>query len=55
MQIKARNNVLKKVKTDIKRFKDKELEVGDFVRIKMTAISSNLRAIEKEQKTKQRI
>ena len=53
MQIKARNNVLKKVKTDIKRFKDKELEVGDFVRIKMTAISSNLRAIEKEQKTKQ--
>jgi hypothetical protein len=55
LKVKARNNVLKKVKADIKRFKDKELNIGDFVRIKMTAISSNLRRLEKNDMTKQTI
>jgi hypothetical protein len=31
MQKIALNNVIKKVKLDIKRFKNTELEVGDFV------------------------
>lgn len=53
LKIRARNNILKKVKTDIKRFKEKELEIGDFVRIKMTAISSNLRKLEKNDQSKQ--
>jgi hypothetical protein len=52
-QIKARDNVKKRVQFDLKRFKDSELIVGDFVRVKMTAISSNLRSLEKADKTKQ--
>ena len=54
-KLKARNNVLKKVKTDIKRFKDTELEVGDLVRVKMTTISNNLRRLEKEGQSKQMV
>jgi hypothetical protein len=53
-QINARNNVIKRVQSDLKRFKDSELFVGDFVRIKMTTISSNLRALEKADRFKQR-
>jgi hypothetical protein len=53
LKIRARNNVLEKVKADIKRFKEKELKVGDFVRIRMTAISTNLRKLEKKDQSKQ--
>ena len=35
MQRIALNNVIKKVKSDVKRFKKTELEIGDFVRVKM--------------------
>ena len=53
LQIKARNRILKKVKKDIAGFKDTQLNVGDFVRIQMTSISSNLRALAKADRTKQ--
>ena len=42
MQKIALNNVIKKVKSDIKRFKNTELEVGDFVRVKMVTISNSM-------------
>ena len=53
IQIKARNRILKKVKKEIAKFKDTQLNVGDFVRIQMTSISSNLRRIVKADRTKQ--
>ena len=52
MQKIALNNVIKKVKSDIKRFKNTELEVGDFVRVKMVTISNSMRKMQKAGKEK---
>ena len=49
MQKIALNNVIKKVKSDVKRFKKTELEVGDFfVRVKTSAISNAMRRMVKQ-------
>jgi len=53
LKYNAQNHILRKVKADIKRFKDTELNVGDFVRVKMSAISTNVRREVKQGNTKQ--
>jgi len=52
LKYNARNHILRKVRADIKRFKDTELNVGDFVRVKMSAISTNVRREVKQGNTK---
>jgi hypothetical protein len=52
MQKIAMNNIIKKVRYDVKRLKNTELNVGDYVRVKMTAISNSMRKMEKAGKEK---
>ena len=51
-QLLAKQSILKHVKKQINEYKDEELEVGDRVRIRMDAISNNIKALVKQGHTK---
>lgn len=52
-QLLASQTVLKNVKKQIEEYKDEELEVGDRVRIRMDALSNNIKKLVKAGNTKQ--
>ena len=52
-QLFASQTVLKNVKKQIEEYKDEELEVGDRVRIRMDALSNNIKKLVKAGNTKQ--
>ena len=51
-QLFAKQTILKHVKKQINEYKDDELEVGDRVRIRMDAISNNIKSLVKQGHTK---
>lgn len=52
-QILAKQTILRGVKKRIEEFKDDELDVGDKVRVRMDALSNNIKALVKSGDTKQ--